>query len=62
MAKKPMTKSQIVGHFAKKFDLSKKLASEFIEEMANLAVSETKKSGSSRRVESCVSERAGGAP
>jgi DNA-binding protein HU-beta len=45
MAKKPMTKAQIVGHFAKKFDISKKVASEMIEEVAGLAISETKKSG-----------------
>ena len=46
MAKKPMTKSQIVSYFAKKFELSKKAASGIIEEVAALAVSETKKSGS----------------
>ena len=46
MAKKPMTKSQIVSHFAKKFELSKKTASGIIEEAAALAVSETKKTGS----------------
>jgi len=46
MAKKPMTKSQIVSHFAEKFELSKKTASGIIEEVAALAVSETKKSGS----------------
>jgi DNA-binding protein HU-beta len=46
MAKKPMTKSQIVTHFAKKFELSKKSASGIIEEVAALAVSETKKTGS----------------
>ena len=46
MAKKPMTKSQIVSHFAKKFELTKKLASGIIEEVAALAVSETKKTGS----------------
>jgi DNA-binding protein HU-beta len=45
MAKKPMTKSQIVGHFAKKFDIPKKTASAFIDEVAELAVAETKKSG-----------------
>jgi DNA-binding protein HU-beta len=45
MAKKPMTKSQIVGHFAKKFDIPKKTASAFIDEIAELAVAETKKSG-----------------
>jgi len=46
MAKKPMTKSQIVSHFAGKFELSKKMASAIIEEVAALAVSETKKTGS----------------
>ena len=46
MAKKPMTKSQILTHFAKKFELTKKLASGIIEEVAALAVSETKKTGS----------------
>ena len=43
MAKKPMTKSQIVSHFAGKFELSKKAASAILEEVAVLAVSETKK-------------------
>jgi len=46
MAQKPMTKSQIVSHFAEKFELSKKTASGIIEEVAALAVSEAKKSGS----------------
>jgi DNA-binding protein HU-beta len=46
MAKKPMTKSQIVSHFAGKFELSKKTAGEIIDEAAALAVSETKKAGS----------------
>jgi len=46
MARKPMTKSQIVSHFAKKFELTKKTASGIIEEVATLAVSETKKAGS----------------
>ena len=46
MAKKPMTKAQIVSHFAKKFELSKKSASGIIEEVAALAVAETKKTGS----------------
>ena len=40
MAKKPMTKSQIVSYFAKKFELSKKTASGIIEEVAALAVSD----------------------
>lgn len=46
MAKKPMTKGQIATHFAEKFELSKKNAAEIIDEMATLAVSETKKAGS----------------
>jgi DNA-binding protein HU-beta len=46
MAKKPMTKSQIVTHFAKKFELTKKTSGMIIEEVAGLAVSETKKTGS----------------
>ncbi|MGE5254314.1 MAG: HU family DNA-binding protein [Planctomycetaceae bacterium] len=45
MAKKPMTKSQIVGYFAKKFEVSKKSAGAMIDEVAALAVAETKKSG-----------------
>jgi DNA-binding protein HU-beta len=46
MAKKPMTKAQIVSHFAEKFEFFKKMASAIIEEVAALAVSETKKTGS----------------
>ena len=46
MAKKTMTKSQILSHFAGKFDLTKKAASGIIDEVAALAVSETKKTGS----------------
>jgi DNA-binding protein HU-beta len=45
-AKKPMTKGQIVTHFAEKFDLSRKTASSIIEEMAALAIAEVKKTGS----------------
>ena len=45
-AKKPMTKSQIVNHFAEKFGLTKKQAGEIVDEMAELAVKETKKVGS----------------
>jgi DNA-binding protein HU-beta len=44
--KKPLTKSQIVTHFAKKFDLSKKSAAAIVEEIAALAVAEAKKVGS----------------
>ncbi|MCJ7705214.1 MAG: HU family DNA-binding protein [Desulfobacterales bacterium] len=43
--KKPLTKSQIVSYVAQKFDLSKKMAEAIIEEMAALAVAETKKAG-----------------
>ncbi|MBM4340316.1 MAG: HU family DNA-binding protein [Deltaproteobacteria bacterium] len=43
--KKPLTKSQIVSYVAKKFDLSKKMAASIIDEMAALAVAETKKAG-----------------
>jgi DNA-binding protein HU-beta len=43
--KKPLTKAQTVSFFAKKFDLSKKIASTLIDEMAGLAIAETKKVG-----------------
>ncbi len=46
MAKKPMTKSQIVSHFAEKFELTKKTSGMIIEEVAALAIAETKKTGS----------------
>jgi len=46
MAKKPVTKAQIVTHFANKFELPKKTTSAIIDEVAALAVSETKKTGS----------------
>jgi DNA-binding protein HU-beta len=45
-AKKPMTKSQIVNHFAGKFEVPKKAAAAMIEEFAALAMTETKKVGS----------------
>lgn len=45
-AKKPITKAQIVAHFAKKFDLSKKVANSIIDEMASLAIAETKRARS----------------
>ncbi len=44
--KKSLTKSQIVSHFAEKFDLSKKTAAMIVDEIAALAVAETKKAGS----------------
>jgi DNA-binding protein HU-beta len=43
--KKPLTKAQIISYFAKKFDLSKKVASSIIDEMVALAIAETKKAG-----------------
>jgi DNA-binding protein HU-beta len=46
LAKKPMTKSQIVTHFAEKFELTKKTSAMIIEEVAGLAIPETKKTGS----------------
>jgi DNA-binding protein HU-beta len=46
MAKKPMTKAQIVSHFAAKFELSKKTSSAILDEVAALAVLEAKKTGS----------------
>jgi DNA-binding protein HU-beta len=46
MAGRPMTKSRIVSHFAEKFELSKKTSGRIIEEVAGLAVSETKETGS----------------
>jgi DNA-binding protein HU-beta len=45
MARKPLTKSQVTSHFAEKFGLKKKLAGEIIEEVAALAIAETKKVG-----------------
>ena len=44
-SKKPVTKNQIVTHFAEKFELSKKAASSIIDEMAMLAIAETRKVG-----------------
>jgi DNA-binding protein HU-beta len=41
---KPMTKSQIVDHLAKKTDTTKKVAVQFLEELSNLAYKEAKKS------------------
>ncbi len=44
--KKVLTKGQLVSHFAEKFCLTKKVAAEVVDEMASLAVAETKKKGS----------------
>jgi len=43
--KKPMTKSQIVTHFAETFELPKKTAAAIVDEFAGLAVAQTKKVG-----------------
>ena len=43
--KKPMTKGQIVSYMAEKCELSKKLAAGILDEIACLAVTETKKVG-----------------
>jgi DNA-binding protein HU-beta len=44
-AKKPLTKNQLVTYFAEKYSLTKNSAKSFLEELARLAVAETKKSG-----------------
>ncbi len=45
-AKKPMTKSQIVGFLADKFEMPKTDVSTFLEGLADLAYKEAKKNGS----------------
>lgn len=42
---KAMTKSQLAAHFAEKFSLSKKTANEILDEIATVAVAQTKKTG-----------------
>jgi DNA-binding protein HU-beta len=44
-AKKPMTKAEVVAHFATKFDLPKKTAAAVVEELASLAVAQTRDAG-----------------
>ena len=39
---KPLTKSQIVDHLAQKAEISKKVASQVLEDLANLAYKEAK--------------------
>lgn len=41
---KPMTKSQVLDHLSKKTGTTKKLAGQFLEELASLAYKEAKKS------------------
>jgi DNA-binding protein HU-beta len=45
MAVKQMTKSQLATHFADKFGISKKTANEILDEVANIALAQTKKTG-----------------
>jgi DNA-binding protein HU-beta len=40
-----MTKSQFIGHLAEKFELSRRVAAEIVQEISDLAVNETKKKG-----------------
>jgi DNA-binding protein HU-beta len=46
MAKKAITKSQIVTYLAEEYELSKKTAAAVLDGIAELAVAETKKAGS----------------
>lgn len=45
MATKSMTKSQIVAHFAEKFEVPKKQAAAMVDEYACLAATQAKKTG-----------------
>ena len=45
-AKKPMTKAQIIGHFADKFELTRKQSTDIVNEISDLAIAQTKKAGS----------------
>lgn len=42
---KPMTKGQLATHLAEKFGVSKKVGGEILDELASLAVTQTKKVG-----------------
>lgn len=42
MEKKPMTKGEIVDHFAEKFGVTKKLAGQFVDEYAQLVYQQAK--------------------
>ncbi len=44
-AKKPMTKAQLTAHLAEKFDMPKKTAGAILEEIASVAVAQTKMVG-----------------
>ncbi len=45
MAAKPLTKSQIISHFADKLEVTKATAAAFLEELSSIAASEAKKTG-----------------
>jgi DNA-binding protein HU-beta len=45
MAAKLMTKTQLANHIATRFSLSKMAANEFLDELASVAVAQTKKVG-----------------
>ena len=41
----PMTKTQLIAHIAEKFELTRRVAGEVLQEISDLAVNETKKNG-----------------
>lgn len=45
VAKKRMTQSEVVNHFAERFELKRAQAKEFFDELANLAGREVKQNG-----------------
>jgi DNA-binding protein HU-beta len=45
MATKPMTKSQIVAHFAETMQIPKKQSAIYFDNLADLAIKETKRTG-----------------
>ena len=42
---KAMTKTQLIGHLAEKFELTRRVAADLLQEIADLAIAETKKKG-----------------
>ena len=44
-SRKRMTQSEVINHFAEKFDMKRTQAKEFFDELANLASSEVKNNG-----------------
>ena len=45
MSNKPMTKSQLASHIAEKAGITKKSANEILDDLANVAYRETRRSG-----------------